>query len=101
MCHAHARVGPRYRAARRHDPPHDEPGQSVPLYGYDRLLGTRVGGAAVCAVAEQRWGEMLALYSPYSPHIVSIPIAQALGKAKRVDPEYDTELTARETGISF
>ena len=66
--------------------------------GYDRLLATRFGGAAVRAVEGQLWGHMMALQSP---HIVAIPLAEALGKPKRVDPGHDTVLTARETGISF
>ena len=66
--------------------------------GYDRLLAARFGGAAVRAVDEQRWGHMVALQSP---HIVTIPISEALSEAKRVDPGHDTVLTARATGISF
>lgn len=66
--------------------------------GYDRLLAARFGGAAVRAVADRRWGEMVALQSP---NIVTIPIADALGALKRVDPSHDTVLTARATGISF
>jgi phosphofructokinase-like protein len=66
--------------------------------GYDRLLATRFGGAAVRAVEEQRWGHMMALQPP---HIVSIPLSEALGEPKRVDPDHDTVRTARETGISF
>jgi 6-phosphofructokinase 1 len=66
--------------------------------GYDRLLATRFGGAAVRAIADQKWGEMVALQSP---HIVTIPIAEALSEPKRVDPSHDTVQTARETGISF
>jgi 6-phosphofructokinase 1 len=66
--------------------------------GYDRLLAARFGGAAVRAVAEQRWGHMVALQSP---HIVSIPIAEALRQPKRVDPMHDIVITARSTGISF
>ena len=66
--------------------------------GYDRLLATRFGGAAVRAVENQRWGDMVALQSP---HIVTVPIAQALGELKRVNPNHDTVLTARATGISF
>ena len=66
--------------------------------GYDRLLATRFGGAAVRAVTDQRWGQMVALQSP---HIVTIPIAEALAEPKRVDPNSDTVLTARATGISF
>jgi ATP-dependent phosphofructokinase / diphosphate-dependent phosphofructokinase len=66
--------------------------------GYDRLLATRFGGAAVRAVADERWGHMVALQSP---HIVTIPIEDALREPKRVDPLHDTVLTARATGISF
>ncbi|HEX6048835.1 MAG TPA: ATP-dependent 6-phosphofructokinase [Gemmatimonadaceae bacterium] len=66
--------------------------------GYDRLLAARFGGAAVRAVEAGRWGHMVALQSP---HIVTIPITEALAELKRVDPNHDTVLTARETGISF
>src|SRR6185436_5389702 len=66
--------------------------------GYDRLLATRFGAAAVRAVAEQKWGYMVALQSP---HIVAIPIEEALAEPKRVQPLHDVVLTARETGISF
>jgi 6-phosphofructokinase 1 len=66
--------------------------------GYDRLLATRFGGAAVRAVEEQRWGHMMALQSS---HVVAIPLSEALGEPKRVDPNHDTVRTARETGISF
>jgi phosphofructokinase-like protein len=66
--------------------------------GYDRLLATRFGGAAVRAVADERWGQMVALQSP---RIVTIPISQVLAQPKRVDPRSDTVLTAREMGISF
>ena len=66
--------------------------------GYDRLLATRFGGAAVRAVAEEKWGHMVALQSP---HIVAIPIVEALREPKRVDPNHDLVLTARATGISF
>src|ERR671939_1135772 len=66
--------------------------------GYDRLLATRFGGAAVRAIAEERWGCMVALQSP---HIVTIPITEALRIPKRVEPDHDIMLTARATGISF
>ncbi len=66
--------------------------------GYDRLLATRFGGAAVRAVEEGKWGHMVALQSP---HIVTIPIEEALREAKRVNPNHDTVLTARSTGVSF
>ncbi|HTI63301.1 MAG TPA: ATP-dependent 6-phosphofructokinase [Gemmatimonadaceae bacterium] len=69
-----------------------------PPTGYDRLLATRFGGAAVRAVAAAKWAHMVALQSP---NIVTIPIEEALREPKRVDPRHDLVLTARETGISF
>ncbi len=66
--------------------------------GYDRLLATRFGGAAVQAIADEKWGHMVALQSPY---IVTITIEEALREPKRVDPNHDVVQTARMTGISF
>jgi 6-phosphofructokinase 1 len=66
--------------------------------GYDRLLATRFGGAAVRAVEEAKWGHMVALQSP---HIVTIPIKDVLREPKKVDPHHDVVRTARETGIVF
>ena len=66
--------------------------------GYDRLLATRFGGAAVEAIEDGKWGQMVALQSP---HIVTIPIIDALKEPRRVDPNHDTVRTARRTGISF
>jgi ATP-dependent phosphofructokinase / diphosphate-dependent phosphofructokinase len=66
--------------------------------GYDRLLATRFGGAAVRAVADGRWGHMVALHSP---DIVTVPIVEALREPKRVDADHDIVKTARATGISF
>jgi 6-phosphofructokinase 1 len=67
--------------------------------GYDRLLATRFGGAAVRAVAAECWGEMVA-YQP--PDFLCVPFVQALRSPKRVEPEgSDIVNTARATGISF
>jgi 6-phosphofructokinase 1 len=66
--------------------------------GYDRLLATRFGGAAVRAAEDGKWGEMVALQTP---HIVTIPISSAIAAPKRVDPDHDIVRTAREMGISF
>src|SRR2546423_900746 len=66
--------------------------------GYDRLLAVRFGGAAVRAVAEEKWDHMIALQSP---HIVTVPLADVLKTPKRVEIDHDTVLTARATGISF
>jgi len=65
---------------------------------YDRLLAVRFGGAAVRAVAEEKWDHMIALQSP---HIVTVPLADVLKTPKRVEIDHDTVLTARATGISF
>ena len=69
-----------------------------PPTGYDRLLATRFGGAAVRAVQDEKWGHMVALQTP---HIAAIPISQALSQPKRVDLAGDIMRTAREVGISF
>jgi 6-phosphofructokinase 1 len=66
--------------------------------GYDRLLATRFGAAAVRAVENEKWGEMVALQSP---HIVTVPITEVLRELKRVDPMHDIVRTAREMGISM
>lgn len=66
--------------------------------GYDRLLAMRFGAAAVQAVADKRWGHMVALQSP---HLVCIPIEEVLAETKRVDPSHDVVRAARMMGISF
>lgn len=66
--------------------------------GYDRLLATRFGGAAVQAVEDGKWGHMVALQPP---NIVTVAIAEALAKPKRVDLQHDLVKTARRLGISF
>jgi len=66
--------------------------------GYDRLLATRFGAAAVQAVEDKQWGHMVALQSP---HLVCIPIDEVLRETKRVDPTHDVVRAARMTGISF
>jgi 6-phosphofructokinase 1 len=66
--------------------------------GYDRLLATRFGAAAVQAIADKRWGHMVALQSP---HLVTIPVEEVLKEVKRVDPSHDVVMAARMIGISF
>jgi 6-phosphofructokinase 1 len=66
--------------------------------GYDRLLATRFGGAAVQAVEDGKWGHMVALQSP---NIVTVPIEEALRHPKKVDLNHDLIRTARRLGISF
>ena len=66
--------------------------------GYDRLLATRFGGAAAQAVADGKWGHMVALQTP---DIVTVPITEALREPKRVNQDHDVVRTARAIGISF
>ena len=54
---------------------------------FDRVLATRFGVAAIDAVHAERWGQMVALQSGA---IVPVPLAEAVGTLKVVDPDlYD------------
>src|SRR5258708_3731087 len=66
--------------------------------GYDRLLATRFGGAAVRAVAEEKWGHMVALQSP---NIVTIPLEDALREPHPPDPLPTTLLPPPPSGVPF
>ena len=65
---------------------------------FDRILGTRFGVRAVELLAEGRFGEMVALRTP---DIVGVPIAEALGVERRVDPQGQMVQAARAVGIEF
>lgn len=65
---------------------------------FDRLLGLRFGAAAVRAVAERRFGEMVALDPP---EIRFVPLETALGDPHLVSLDSDMVLTARDVGMSF
>lgn len=65
---------------------------------FDRLLSLRFGAAAVRAIEEGNFDQMVALKSP---DIALVPLAEALGIQKRVRPDGDTVLTARDLGICF
>ena len=64
----------------------------------DRLLGLRFGAAAVRALDEGRNGVMVALDPPT---VTYVPLAEAVYRMKRVPPDCDTILTARDLGIEF
>ena len=51
---------------------------------FDRVLATRFGVAAIDAVHDGAWGTMVALQAG---HIVRVPLAEAVGELKLVDPE--------------
>lgn len=65
---------------------------------FDRVLGTRFGVHAVELVAQGKFGHMVALRTP---EIVSIPIAEAVGLDKRIDPASQIVKAARQVGITF
>ena len=51
---------------------------------FDRILATRFGVAAIDAVHDGAFGQMVALQAG---HIVRVPLADAVGELKTVDPE--------------
>lgn len=65
---------------------------------FDRLLSLRFGAAAVRAIEEGKFDHMVALKSP---DLALVPLGEALGIQKRVRPDGDTVLTARDLGICF
>ena len=65
---------------------------------FDRILATRFGVCAVDLVARGEFGHMVCLRAG---RIDSVPIAQAIGSPKRVDPAGDHVRAARAVGITF
>ncbi len=65
---------------------------------FDRLLSLRFGAAAVRAIEAGKFDHMVALQSP---DIVLVPLEEALSVQKRVRPDSDTVMTARDLGICF
>jgi 6-phosphofructokinase 1 len=51
---------------------------------FDRILATRFGIKAFEMVREEKWGEMAAIRGN---KIISVPLAEAVGELKRLDPE--------------
>jgi 6-phosphofructokinase 1 len=66
--------------------------------GYDRILCTRLGTAAVHAFVNHEFGKMAALRGNV---IETIPITEIAGKNRRVDPGNDLIRAARDTGVNF
>ncbi len=65
---------------------------------FDRILGTRLGAAAVRAVAAGAFGKMVALHTP---NIVTVALEETVGVQKMVDPNGERVLTARGMGIGL
>ncbi len=51
---------------------------------YDRILATRFGIKAYEMVRDQKWGQMAAIRGN---RIISVPLAEAVGELKQLDPE--------------
>jgi phosphofructokinase-like protein len=65
---------------------------------FDRILGTRFGAKAIDAVAEGKFGHMVALRTP---EIILVPIKEAIANERCIDPKGDLVQAARDVGISF
>ncbi len=65
---------------------------------FDRFLGTRFGREAVELVRKKKYGHMVCYRSG---NISSIPIEDAIGGFKKVDPEGERVKTAESLGMSF
>ncbi|WP_028585413.1 6-phosphofructokinase [Desulfogranum mediterraneum] len=63
---------------------------------FDRLLALRFGAAAVRMAEAEIFDHMVA-WTP--PHMISVPIADAICRRKKIDLSSDKVLTAREIGI--
>ncbi len=70
-------------------------GSPVP---WDRILATRFGVEAARLAATGQFGQMVALRGD---EIVAVPLADAIGHLKRVDPSCQMVRTARSVGIVF
>ncbi len=62
---------------------------------FDRLTALRFGAAAVRAVAEGKFGHMVALDPP---SMVTVPLAEVMAEPKQVPLDSDTIQTARDLG---
>lgn len=65
---------------------------------FDRVLSTRLGSAAVRLAADRKFGMMVCLKTP---NIEAVPIAEAIGKIRLVDPNCDMIRAAKDTGVFF
>ena len=63
---------------------------------YDRILATRFGVRAVELIEQGRFGEMVALKGTA---VEGVPIASAVARLNRVDPDGELVTTARHLGI--
>ncbi len=69
-----------------------------PPTAYDRLIALRFGAAAVRCVADREFGCMVALDPP---HVLAVPLDDAVREVKTVPIDSDIIATARALGTSF
>jgi 6-phosphofructokinase 1 len=65
---------------------------------FDRILATRFGVAAVEAIERGEYGRMVSLRTP---DIVTVPIAEAIAKPRRVEPGSPLLHAAKSVGIEM
>jgi 6-phosphofructokinase 1 len=65
---------------------------------FDRVLATRFGGKAVEVLLQGQRDQMVAFHPP---DIVSIPLADVVGRTRNVPPDFDLVRTARALGVTF
>lgn len=65
---------------------------------YDRVLCTRFGAAAARLIKNEQYGFMTGLHNG---KIAAIPLSEVAGKLKKVSPDCDEIIAARDMGISF
>ncbi len=65
---------------------------------FDRLLGTRLGAAAIRAIQRGAFGRVVCLRHP---EIVEVPISRAIAHPNRVPANCDAVRAARALGIGF
>ena len=64
----------------------------------DRLLATRMGTACVKCIVKEEFGTMIALQKN---HIVPVPIAEVVGKTRKVPKNHQWIKSARKVGTCF
>ena len=65
---------------------------------YDRVLSTRFGTAAAQLIADEAYGQMVALRGT---EIIGVPLSEIAGKLKGVPVNCEEVRSARDLGISF
>jgi 6-phosphofructokinase 1 len=65
---------------------------------FDRMICTQFGAMAVRLIAEEKYGYMAALRPP---EVVAVPIREAIGRLRTIDPKGELVQTARDLGVSL